>query len=88
MQVFNNNTAEIPQSRVQPTNQVCNRSCVAQSALEAARDFILFYFYLKCTEHYTASHDRKKKKRRRNHLLCKTSLKGVFSDHATVKQVA
>lgn len=46
MQVFNNNTAEIPQGRVQPANQVCNRSCVAQSALEAARDFYFYFLFL------------------------------------------
>lgn len=39
MQVYNNNTAETPQGRVQPANQVCNSSRVAQSALETARDF-------------------------------------------------
>lgn len=58
MQVYNNNTAETPQGRVQPANQVCNSSCVAQSALETARDFFLIifkpqvYWTLHSTMHY------------------------------------
>lgn len=44
MQVYNNNMAETPQGRVQPANQVCNSSSVAQSALETARDFFFYYY--------------------------------------------